>query len=89
VRFGDILAIAEVDHLQDIRQFVELFDNLFQGSVVASCHDRHARGGRIGRGRDVQRVNIVTAPAEQARHSRQHAELVLHQNGDSVSHKIP
>jgi len=37
------------------------------------------RLGVLGR-TDVKRVNVVAAAAEQARHAREHAELVLDQN---------
>jgi len=75
-----IFALAEILHLEHVRQLVELLDDLFQRGVVAGRDDGHARRGRVVRGRDVERVNVVAAPAEQPGHPREHAELVLNQN---------
>ena len=54
--------------------------------AIAARHDGHARGVRVLRGRDVQGVDVVAAAAEQSGHAREHAELVLDQDRDGMSH---
>ena len=48
--------------------------------LVAGGDDGHARKAGIVRRPDVERVNVVAAPAEQPGHAREHAELVLDEN---------
>ena len=67
-----VFALAEILHLDDVRQLVELLDDLFQRGLVAVRDDGHARdvfGSCVGR--DVERVNVVAASAEQAGHARE------------------
>ena len=75
-----VFALAEILHLDGVGQFIELLDDLLQRRVVAARDDGHARRLGVLRRADIERVNVVTTPAEQARHTRQHAELVLHEN---------
>ncbi len=74
-------------HLDGVRQLVELLDDLFQRGIVAVRDDGHARQLRVVRRADVERVNVVAATAEKAGHPREHAELVLDQNRDGMTHK--
>jgi len=57
--------------------------------AVIGCRGARPRTGPAagGGGRDVLRINVVAASAEQARHAREHAELVFHQHRYGMSHK--
>jgi hypothetical protein len=74
-----VFALAEILHLEHVRQLVELLDDLFERGVVAVRDDGHARMAGSCVGRDIERVNVVAAPAEKPGHAREHAELVFHQ----------
>ena len=75
-----VFALVEILHLDDIRQLVELLDDLLQRGLVAVGDDGHARRLGVLRRADVEGVNVVAAAAEQPGHAREHAELVLDQN---------
>src|SRR5207247_3832598 len=81
-----IFALAEINHLQHVHQLVELLDDLFQRRVVTARHDGHARRAGVLRRRDVERVDVVTASAEQSGDAREETELVFHHKGDGGSH---
>ena len=55
---------AEMLDLDDVGQFIELLDDLFERGFIAMGDDSHARECRVMRRADVERVNIVAAPAE-------------------------
>jgi len=59
---------------------------VLDGAVVATSDDRHAAGFRVMGRPDIERVDIVAAPAEKAGHTREHAELVFHEHRDGMSH---
>jgi len=82
------IILPEIHHLQDVDQFVELFDDLIQGGVVAAGDDGHARGGGLLGGGDVEGFDIVAAAAEKAGDAREHAELVFHQHGYCMTHNV-
>ncbi len=55
----DDVSIFEVVHFENIDQFFELFDDLFQNLIVADDNDGHARylivlGGPDGEGIDIE-----------------------------------
>jgi hypothetical protein len=75
-----IFFVAKVLHLDHVRQFVELLDDLVERGVIARGDDGHARKFRVVRRADVERINVIAAAAEQSGHAREHAELVLNQN---------
>ena len=72
-----MLREAEVLHVDDVRQFVELLDDLFQRCVVAAGGNRHARGLGVLRRPDVERVDVIAAATEKASDPREDPELVL------------
>src|ERR1043166_2630549 len=84
-----VFAFVKILHFDRVGQLLELLDDLLDRRVIAARDDGHARSGRVLGGRDVERINVVTAPAEQARHAREHAELVFHEHRNRVSHKGP
>src|SRR5882724_1963461 len=56
---------AKVLDLQDVRQFVQLLDDLFERGVIAARDNGHAGGGGIGSRGNVQGIDIVASTAEQ------------------------
>ena len=76
--------VGEVDDLDDADELVELLLDLLEHLVVAARHQRDARDGGIERLGDRQALDVEAAAAEQPGDARQHAELVLDQDGDGV-----
>ena len=85
----DELALVDVDDLDHIDHFVELFDDLLDDAVVAAGHDRHQGNRRVHRWRYAERFNVVPTAAEQIHDARQDAELVFDQDRNDVLHGSP
>src|SRR5688572_19963548 len=82
----DVLALREVDDLHHVDQLVQLLGDLLDHLVGARGDDGHpGHGGVLGR-RNGERLDVVAAGGKQARHPRQGAGLVLHEDRKDVAH---
>ena len=75
-----ISGAVEIHHGLHIDQFAQLFFDLFENRVIPRCHDRHAGKFRIVSPVDGQRLNIVSASAEEAGDPGKGSEFIRHQN---------
>src|SRR5262249_54515549 len=82
----DVLGLGEVRHLDDVDELVQLLLDLLEDLVVAARHEGDARYRRVHRLGHRQALDVEAPPAEEARDAREHAELVLDQDGDGVPH---
>jgi len=57
--------VREIGHFDDVDEFVQLFDDLFQDALVPRCHDRHLRDRRVERRSDGNRFDIEPSSAEE------------------------
>ena len=73
----DKFSLVQIHDFDDIDQLVELFDDLFDDSVIPGCDNRHLRHRRIERRRHREAFDIESATAEQACHARQHTKLIF------------
>jgi len=83
----DNVAVLEVMDFEDIDEFVELFDNLFENLVVAHDHDGHSGDFVVLRGADIEGVDVESPTAEEAGDPGEDPESVLNNNGNGMSHK--
>ena len=81
--------VGEVGDLVHADELVQLLRDLLVGHVVGLHDGRDARHGGVFRGAHGQRLDVEAAPRDEARHARQHAGLVLHQDGQDVFHSAP
>ncbi len=79
-QLNKLVNVINVHDFQDIGQLVKLLNDLVESGIVAASNDGHAGDGGVLRGRDVERVNVVTPAAEQPCHAGECAEFVLHQH---------
>src|SRR5687768_9043424 len=82
----DVVAVGEIDHLHHVDQLVELLGDLLDHLVGPGRDDGHPRKRRVLGGRDGERLDVVAARGEEARHARERAGLVLEEDGDDVPH---
>ena len=61
----DDVSIFEVVHFENIDQFFELFDDLFQDLIVADDNDGHARYFIVLGRADVEGIDIEAATAKE------------------------
>ena len=61
----DDVSIFEVVHFENIDQFFELFDDLFQDLIVADDNDGHAGNFIVLSGADVEGIDIEAATAKE------------------------
>ncbi len=61
----DDVSIFEVVHFENIDQFFELFDDLFQDLIVADDNDGHSGDFIVLGGADVEGIDIEAATAKE------------------------
>jgi hypothetical protein len=76
--------LAQVVDLDDVDELVELLHDLLDDEGVAAHHQGHARHRGVEGLPHGQALDVVAARREQPGHAREHAELVLHEDGDGV-----
>src|SRR3990170_3742123 len=85
----DRVDAGEVDHFQDRDELVQLLQDLFDDLVVPAGDERHPGDLRVHRLRHAERFDVEPAAREQAGDAAQDPELVLHQDGNRVAHRVP
>jgi hypothetical protein len=76
--------LAEVDDLDDVDELVELLHDLLDDEDVAANDQGHARHRGVEGLPHGQALDVVAPGGEEPGHAREHAEAVLHENGDGV-----
>ena len=83
----DKLVVPEVLDGNHINELVELFSNLLKDRVIATHDYCHAGGGGVEGRPHIECINVETTATEHAGDASEHAELVLDQYRDRMSHK--
>jgi hypothetical protein len=76
---------VELDDLDDVDELVQLLGHLLERQLLDVDDDRHPRHlGLLGR-TDRERIDVEAATREQTGNPRQHARLVLDENGQGMA----
>jgi hypothetical protein len=84
----DDIPVFEVVDFENIDQFFELFDDLFQDLIVADDNDGHAGDLIVLGGSDVEGIDVEAAPTEKTCDAGEYPETVLNDDRDSMAHKL-
>ena len=79
-----VVALTEIDDLDNVDQFVELLDDLIERVFLFIDDDGHAAELGVMARADIQGLNVIATAAEHASHAGQHAKLVFHEDGNGV-----
>ena len=83
---GHRVVRLEVADLDDVDELVELLRHLVDRVLVAVDHDGDAREARVLAQADGQALDVEAAPGEEPGDPREHAGLVLDEDGERVLH---
>jgi hypothetical protein len=82
----DVVGARHVGDLDDVDELAELLLDLIDDGFGPGRDERQARHGLVGRGRDIQALDVVAARGKHVRHARKRTGLVLQEYGDDMSH---
>src|SRR3546814_160590 len=82
----DVRPFGQIHHLNDIDQAVQVLGDLLDDFVGPRGNDRHARQGRVFRGRHRQGFDVVAARGKQPHHARQGARFVFQKDRNYMFH---
>src|SRR5882672_951236 len=83
----DVIRARHVGDLDHVDELAELLADLLDDGVGARSHEREPRHGLVGRGRDIQALDVVAARGKEVRDARERSRLVLQKDGDDMSHR--
>src|SRR5206468_780795 len=82
----DVVAVPEILNFNDVNELVQLFCHLLKDGVISAYYYRHPGRRSIICRRNIQAINVESAPTEHSGDPSKDAELVFNQNRYRVTH---